>query len=141
MREQAAKHAGGVVYQINEATPQQQQQQLSRLTGEYAGKNVVFYAVNLQEEAPQVQEFLKSHNLAPTVAMDAQSAAAAAYQVNPIPQTVIIGKDGVVKVVHIGLSRNLKEKLHRELDAILADLFGRFPLYRTVEEVHRTTEG
>jgi hypothetical protein len=28
-----------------------------------------------------------------------------------------------------------------ELDAILADLFGRFPLYATVNEVHRTTEG
>ncbi len=28
-----------------------------------------------------------------------------------------------------------------DLDAILSDLFGRFPLYATVNEVHRTSEG
>ena len=42
------------------------------------------------------------------------------YGVSGIPQTVIIGKDGTVQVVHAGFSRDLKQRLKAELDALVA---------------------
>ena len=37
-----------------------------------------------------------------------------------IPQTVIIGKDGTVQVIHVGSLEDLQKKLTEELEALLA---------------------
>ena len=47
-------------------------------------------------------------------------AIAAEYGVTGIPQTVIIGKDGKVQVVHVGFSPNLQKQLTSELESLLA---------------------
>ena len=52
--------------------------------------------------------------------MDKDGKAAEKYGVEGIPQSVIIGKDGIVRVVHQGFSSSLKTSLAAELDEILA---------------------
>jgi thiol-disulfide isomerase/thioredoxin len=93
---------------------------LTEVTAAYKDRGVVFYAVNEQEEKATIEAFLKKQKLALTVALDQDGRAGEAYGVEGIPQTVLIGKDGTVEAVHVGLLPNLKSKLRQELDVLLA---------------------
>jgi len=92
---------------------------LIEVTNTFKDKGVVFYAVNQGEDAKTIQDFLKKENLKCTVILDSNGQVGNRYKVEGIPQTVIIGKDGTIKKVHIGFSSNLKTKLKEELDEIL----------------------
>ncbi|MEW6306884.1 MAG: DUF2092 domain-containing protein [Verrucomicrobiota bacterium] len=93
---------------------------LTEVAAAYRERGVVFYAVNQEEDAKTIEAFLQKKNLSMTVALDADGAIGARYGVEGIPQTVIIGKDGIVEAVHVGLLPGLKQKLQKELDTLLA---------------------
>ncbi len=93
---------------------------INKVAGDFAKKGVVFYAVNLQEDAATVKAFFEQEQLEVPVLMDAQGETAQAYLANAIPQTVLIGKDGSVQVVHVGLSADLEKTLTAELESLLA---------------------
>ena len=83
-----------------------------------ADKGVVFYAIDEEEEPADVKPFLEKLKLADLkVPMDKDGVAAQAYLVDALPQTVIIGKDGVIKSVHVGLKS--KEDFAKAVDAAL----------------------
>ena len=86
----------------------------------YKEKGVAFYAVNQQEDEETIKGFQEKQKLQFTVALDPEGAIGEAYGVKGIPQTVIIGKDGTVQAVHVGALPDLKERLTKELDALLA---------------------
>lgn len=73
--------------------------------------SVQLVAVNLQETSEQIQEALKRMGIEPEVAMDRDGVAAARYEANAIPQTVVIDPDGVVQNVFVGAKGNLGEIL------------------------------
>lgn len=81
-------------------------------------KGVLFYAVNIQEDPEQIKEFLKEHKLDVPVLLDAAGEIAQKYQVSGIPQTVLIGKDGRVQVVHVGFGGDAKATLIKQLTAL-----------------------
>lgn len=93
---------------------------ISEVAKRFADKGVVLYAVNLEEEAETVQEFLEAEELDVNVLLDKDGDVAGAYRANAIPQTVIVDKKGIVQVVHVGLLPNLEEQLQEDLEAILA---------------------
>ena len=93
---------------------------IEKVAAEYKDKGVQLYAVNIQESAADVQKFVDESGLKLTIAMDTDAAVARAYQANSIPQTVLVGKDGTVQVVHVGLSPDLENQLKKELDALVA---------------------
>jgi peroxiredoxin len=93
---------------------------ISSVAAEYKAKGVTFYAVNVAEDAETVSAFLKEKDLKVPVLLDKEGKVAGLYGAEGIPQTVLIGKDGVVQVVHVGLSQDLKSKLTHELDDLLA---------------------
>lgn len=93
---------------------------LAEVAAKYKSKGVVLYAVNLEEKADEVSAFLKENKLDISVVLDSDGAVSKAYEVGGIPQSVIIDKTGVVRVVHVGISPNFKDQLVKELDAILA---------------------
>ena len=95
--------------------------QVSEVATAYRDKGVAFYAVNQQEEAATVTQFLTDKQWSIPVAMDVKGEGAQAYRVSGIPQTVIIGRTGKVEVVHVGAGANLKEQLSGELDRIIAE--------------------
>ncbi len=93
---------------------------LAEVTKSYESKGVKFFAIDLREDPSKVSDFLKKQGLDVNVALDRDGRAAHEYGVEGIPQSVIIGKDGIVRVVHQGFNSNLKTRLAAELDEILA---------------------
>jgi len=93
---------------------------LIKVTGEFKDKNVVFFAVNQQEDADTIRAFLQKEGLEPTVAMDPEGKIGEAYSVTGIPQSVIIGLDGKVQVVHVGFMPGYEEELRKNLGDLLA---------------------
>ncbi len=93
---------------------------LARVAAAYAEKGVVFYAVNQGDAPEDIHPFLTRHELNVPVALDSDMSVGMLYGAFSIPQTVIIGKDGTVQAVHVGLSADLEERLKRELDTLLS---------------------
>lgn len=67
-----------------------------------ANSGVVVYAVNVGEQADEINDFIKKVKITVPVVLDPESKIAEAYQTEAIPQTILIGKDGRIEVVHIG---------------------------------------
>jgi peroxiredoxin len=86
----------------------------------FADRGLVFYAVNVAEDTETIKEFLKTSKLEVPVAMDADGKITESYGVEGIPQTVLIGKDGKVQVVHVGFSDNLADQLSQQVEDLLA---------------------
>src|SRR5690606_13067612 len=84
---------------------------VTKVTQRFKNQGVVFYGVDLQENADTVREFLKTQNLDFPVLLDVDAEAAELYGVTAIPQTVLIGKDGSVQAVHVGLLPDLELEL------------------------------
>lgn len=94
---------------------------LSEVAAEYRDRGVALFAVDLQETPEEVKPFLDQSGLDLTVVLDRDGTIAKQYLVEGIPQTVIIDQQGKVRFVHVGLSGDLRERLRRELDELLAE--------------------
>ena len=73
------------------------------------------FAVNVQEDQSKVQAFLKSKKIDVPVLLDSEGEVAQKYNVVSIPQTVIIGKDGTVKEVFVGLGDDGFEAIRKQV--------------------------
>ena len=93
---------------------------LAEVAASYQAKGVVFYAMNQREEPAAIRAFLERSGLKLTVGLDRDGKVGALYDVEGIPQTVLIDKKGNVAAVHVGFAEDLKERLTRELDALVA---------------------
>jgi thiol-disulfide isomerase/thioredoxin len=67
-----------------------------------ADAGVELYAVNVGESKDEINDFLKKIKITAPIVLDPESEIAEAYQTTAIPQTILIGKDGRIEVVHIG---------------------------------------
>jgi thiol-disulfide isomerase/thioredoxin len=87
-----------------------------------ADSGVVMYAVNIGEKGPKIKDFLTKLKIDVPVALDPEGDIANAYHAEAIPQTVLIGKDGRVEVVHIGFGDvdAFKKELTEQLKALVA---------------------
>lgn len=92
---------------------------LANVAEKYSDRGLVFYAVNIQEDAETIREMLTAEKLEIPVVLDADGSVAQSYGANAIPQTVLIGKDGSVQVVHVGAAPNLEEKLSQQVEDLL----------------------
>ena len=92
---------------------------IDKVASQYKDKGVLLYAVNIQEKPEEIKAFLEEAKIDVSVALDKEGEVAKAYLAAAIPQTVIIGKDGTVQVVRIGLLPNLEEQLAKDLEALL----------------------
>jgi len=93
---------------------------LAEVAKEYESKGVVLLAVNLGEPSDMIASFLENQEVELPVGLDMSRVAAMSYQVGPIPQTVLIGKNGVVENVHVGLPPDLKSVLTEEIDTLIS---------------------
>lgn len=94
--------------------------EISGVAKKYADQGLVFYAVNVGEDADTVKEFLKAKEFDVPVAMDPASDISRLYGVTGIPQTVLVGKDGKVHVVHVGFGGNMAAELSKQVEDLLA---------------------
>ncbi|MGD9724663.1 MAG: DUF2092 domain-containing protein [Pirellulales bacterium] len=93
---------------------------IEKVAGKYRDKGVLLFAVNIQEMPDDIQKFLKEAELKVNVALDKDGDVARSFLANAIPQTVLVGKDGTVQVVKIGISPDLEDALSGDLESLLA---------------------
>lgn len=93
---------------------------LTKVTAEFADEGVVLLGVNQQEDTATIKEFLDRTKLSFPIVLDVEGKVARDYMLQGLPQTVIVDRDGVVRIVHMGLSPTLEADLRKELAEILA---------------------
>ena len=69
---------------------------------DYKDRGVVFYAVDLGDDPQTVKDFSKSNSSTCPCCSMPRVPSRGKYQASAIPQTVLIGKDGKIQVVHVG---------------------------------------
>jgi peroxiredoxin len=94
--------------------------ELEAVAEKYKDRGVIYRAVNGGEDAESLKEFVKAMKLKAPIVLDPSLEIWRAYGVEPIPQTVLIGKDGKVQVVHLGYSPALGEEIAKQVEALLA---------------------
>jgi thiol-disulfide isomerase/thioredoxin len=94
--------------------------EVDEVAKKFKDKGLVFYAVNVGEEAGAIKDFLANAKLEVPVAKDTDNKISALYKVEGIPQTLLIGKDGKVQVVHVGFNGELGSMLTKEVEDLLA---------------------
>ena len=92
---------------------------LEKVVEEYKGKDLMLIAVNQQETAKVITPFLQKKGLNPIVVLDEKGDVGTVYQVNNIPQFVIIGKDGIIKKVIVGVPSPFESTFKELIDAAL----------------------
>jgi peroxiredoxin len=93
---------------------------INKVAKDRAADGVKVFAVNLQEDASQIQPFLQQNNLSLPVLLDSDGAVAEKYKAEAIPETVIIAKDGTVsKVVGLTQFPDEEKALNDQIDAAL----------------------
>jgi len=100
---------------------------IDALAKEFTGQSVAFFAVSLDQNPEDAKAFAEKHDLAIPVALDTSGRAAGEYGVESIPQTVIVGKDGTVREVHVGAGAGLKATLRRGIESALTPAAGTKP--------------
>jgi thiol-disulfide isomerase/thioredoxin len=93
---------------------------IDKVAAKFKDKGVVFYTVNLEDPPEEIRKFLDGAKLKVPVAMDSKGTVAAAYKTDAVPQTVVVGRDGTIQVVKLGLTPDLEESLAKDLEAVLA---------------------
>ena len=69
----------------------------------------------------KIKTFLTAKNLSLTVPLDSQGKTAAAYDVQGIPTTIVIGRDGKVAEVFVGAGPDTAQKLEAAVEKALAE--------------------
>ncbi len=86
-----------------------------------ADSGVVVYAVNVGEQADDINDFMKKVKITVPIVLDPESKIAGAYQTEAIPQTILIGKDGRIEVVHVGFEGldKFRQQLTQQLKVLV----------------------
>jgi peroxiredoxin len=99
---------------------------LEEVAKKFADRGFIYRAVNGGEDAASIKNFLAATKIKAPIVLDPELETWRAYHVEPIPQTVLIGKDGKVQAVHLGYSEALAGEISQEIESLLAgkDLAG-----------------
>jgi peroxiredoxin len=92
---------------------------LDALGKELASRDVVVLAINVAEDEQTVQTFLEKQNLSLRALLDHDRSVSRKYLVSGIPHTVVIGRDGMIRHVHVGASSNYRAALQEQIEAAL----------------------
>ncbi len=92
---------------------------LNALYEQRKAKGLQAFAINLREELADVKAFVAEKKLTIPVLLDPDGAVGDAYGAQAIPQTVVIGKDGKVKKVFVGIPPGGEADIARAVDAAM----------------------
>lgn len=87
---------------------------LQKLQAELGPKGANFFAVNVSEPRDKAAEFMQQNKLDLRVLLDEKGEVSKAYGVSGIPQTVVIGKDGVIRKILVGFDPASTERQLRQ---------------------------
>ena len=75
-------------------------------------------AINIGESSTKVNDFIQSHNLSLPVLLDTKQDVAQRYNIQYIPTTFFIDKEGIIQAVKVGAFPN-KEAIEGDLNKIM----------------------
>ena len=73
---------------------------------EWSDKGLVVLGINMGESSSKIDEFMQSYNLSFTVLLDTKQDVAQKYNIQYIPTTFFIDKDGIIQDKMIGAFQN-----------------------------------
>ncbi len=82
-----------------------------------ANKSIKVFAINVAEDKPTIESFMKEKGLDLPVLLDTDDTLSDPYKIRGIPTTIVIKPDGVIQKVFVGLPAGGKEEIQREIDA------------------------
>jgi thiol-disulfide isomerase/thioredoxin len=85
-------------------------------TGEYSTDDVVLIAVNQEEDAGTINDFLAGRGWKLQVGLD-NGTIARSLQVQSLPQTIVVAPDGKIAFVKVGYSSDLRQSLKRAISS------------------------
>jgi peroxiredoxin len=85
---------------------------------EQSAEGLVLLAINIDGTSSQVKEFLQGHNLSLPVLLDTKQDVAQRYNIQYIPTTFFIDKEGIIQAVKVGAFPS-KEAIEGDLDKIM----------------------
>ncbi len=91
---------------------------VDEVVSEFEDKGVKLFAVNLEERPAEIKKTLERRQLDVAVVLDRDGVAAARYEANAIPQTVVIGPDGKIARIFVGSSRKFADQLRSALEEL-----------------------
>ena len=92
---------------------------IDKVATKFADHDVAFFAVNLGDETEEIRKYLDQHELKLPISIDPKSELSELFHAESIPMTVIVDKQGVVQVVHVGFGSSLEQTLSDEIEAVL----------------------
>ncbi len=97
---------------------------LDRVYSKYQGNNdIAFLAVSKDDSTvtnAAVGEAFEKHDLKLPIARDHEQVTDRVFQVEGLPTTIVIGRDGTIQDYHIGYDPNLAETMPAKLEKLLA---------------------
>ena len=93
--------------------------ELEALRQEYAGRGLEIVAVNLDRDLEQARRFLKKHPVGYASASDPEGRIPRTFEVETMPTSFLIDRDGVIRHVQAGFRKGDVEGLRKRIDALL----------------------
>jgi peroxiredoxin len=95
--------------------------ELAAVVGEFAGRGVVYFFVDVSEQDPAVAAWRAAHpQLEGTILMDPFADNAIKFGVDSLPRTVIIGRDGSIRYIERGFqTEGYRERIRAALEAVV----------------------
>jgi len=94
---------------------------MEELHQKYGAKGLVILAVNVDEDAGAMKDFLKSHTAGFIIVRDAGKKLVSAANISSMPSSFVIGTDGKVAAVHKGFhGKESTNQYVEEIEKLLA---------------------
>jgi peroxiredoxin len=97
----------------------QEMPQLDKLAQKYQPLGVQVWGVNVENDSSAAKAYLSKVQVAFPILFDVDNSASKAYQVEAMPTTVIVDKDGAIHSVHRGYKPGYEKKYDADIKALL----------------------
>ena len=88
---------------------------------DFAKRGLKVVAIDCGESLQAARDYIRNNHLALTVALDSDGSAQHAYQVEGIPNTIVVGRDGTVQHTIVGFGgKETEDELNRAIEKALA---------------------
>lgn len=93
---------------------------MEELHQKYGAKGLVILAVNVDEDAAAMKDFLKDHPATFTILHDARKQLVGLANISSMPTSIVLGKDGKVVAIHKGFhGKETAKQYAKEFDELL----------------------
>lgn len=99
----------------------QEMPQLDKLAEKYQPLGVQVWGVNVESDSSAAKAYLSKVSVGFPILLDQDNSVSKAYQVEAMPTTVILDKDGKVRSVHRGYKPGFEKKYEDDIKSLLRE--------------------